>query len=176
MKSIPTLKQSPLQQKIQWVVRPDKYMESGIKQAPDLFKAEITGGDSYIFVNHPEAMRQIVTSDRTKYFASSKENTLLEPLVGKNSLFLIEGDRHKQRRKLLLPPFHGERMQVYSRLICDLTHNNMSRLQPGRSFIARKVTQEISLQVILEAVYGLQDGKRSNELKQRIVRLSKLSC
>ena len=173
MKSIPTLKQSSLQQKIQWVVRPDKYMESGMKQAPDLFAAEITGGDSYVFINHPEAMRQIVTSDRDKYFASSKQNTLFEPLVGKNSLLLIEGDRHKQRRKLLLPPFHGERMQVYSRLICDLTHNSIG-IEPDSSFTARKVTQEISLQVILEAVYGLQDGKRSKELKQRIVRLSNI--
>ena len=172
MKSIPTLKQSPLQQKIQWVVRPDRYMESGVKQAPDLFRAEITGGNSYVFVNHPEAMRQIVTSDRAKYFASSEENRLLEPLIGSNSLILIDGDRHKQRRKLLLPPFHGDRMQVYSRLICDLTHDIIGRLEPDRSFVARKITQEVSLQVILEAVYGLQDGKRSEELKHRIARLS----
>ena len=172
MKSIPRLKQSPLQQKIQWVARPDKYMESAFKQAPDLFTAEWAGGDGYIFVNHPEAMRQIVTSDRAKYFASSKDNRLLEPLVGDNSLLTIEGDRHKQRRKLLLPPFHGERMQVYSRLICDLTHDIISQLEPNKAFVARKVTQEISLQVILEAVYGLQDNKRSAELKQRISKLS----
>ena len=174
MKTIPTLKQSPLQQIIQWVIRPDKYMESAFKQAPDLFAAEITGGDGYVFVNHPEAMRQIVTGDRAKYFASSEENRILEPLIGSNSLILIEGKRHKQRRKLLLPPFHGERMQVYSRLICDLTHDSIGKLEPDSSFTARKVTQEISLQVILEAVYGLQDGKRSQELKQRITKLSNI--
>ena len=171
MKSIPTLKQSPLQQKIQWVARPDKYMESAFKQAPDLFAAKITAGDGYVFVNHPEAMRQIVTGDRAKYFASSKDNQLLQPLVGDNSLLLIEGDRHRQRRKLLLPPFHGERMQVYSRLICDLTHNSIGKLEPNRPFVARRVTQEISLRVIFEAVYGIQDDRRSEELKQRVVRL-----
>ena len=171
MKSIPRLKQSSLQQKFQWVARPDKYMESAFKQAPDLFAAEITGGDGYIFVNHPEAMQQIVTSDRAKYFASSEDNQLLQPLVGDNSLLLIEGDRHKQRRKLLLPPFHGERMQVYSRLICDLTHNSIGKLELNKPFVARRVTQEISLQVIFEAVYGIQDNRRSEELKQRVVRL-----
>ena len=171
IKSIPRLKQSSLQQKIQWVARPDKYMESAFQQAPDLFAAKITGGDGYVFVNHPEAMRQIVTSDRAKYFASSKENTLLEPLVGSNSLLLIEGDRHRQRRKLLLPPFHGERMQVYSRLICDLTHNSIDKLELNKPFVARKVTQDISLRVIFEAVYGLQDDRRSEELKQRVVNL-----
>jgi cytochrome P450 len=174
MKTIPRLKQSSLQQKIQWVARPHEYMESAAKQAPDLFAAKISTGEDYIFVNHPEAMRQIVTSDRSKYFASSKENQLLQPLLGNNSLILIEGDRHKKRRKLLLPPFHGERMQTYSQLICDLTRDIVGKLEPDRPFVAREVTQQISLQVILEAVYGLQDSKRSQELKQRISRLSNI--
>ena len=174
MKLIPRLKQSSIQQKFQWVAKPDKYMDSAAKQAPDIFIADIAGEDGYVFVNHPEAMRQIVTSDRDKFFASGKDNDLLRPLVGDNSLFLIEGDRHKQRRKLLLPPFHGERMQTYSKLICDLTHDIFGQLEPNQPFIARQVTQEVSLQVILEAVYGLQDNERSAELKQRIAKLANI--
>ncbi|PSB07194.1 cytochrome P450 [Pleurocapsa sp. CCALA 161] len=174
MKLIPRLKQSSLQQRLQWIAQPAKYMDSAGKQAPDIFQADITGGDGYVFVNHPEAMRQIVTSDRSKYFASSKENRLLQPLVGDNSLLMIEGDRHRQRRKLLLPPFHGERMQAYGALICNLTRDLVNQLQPNQSFVARHITQEISLQVILEAVYGLQDSDRSEELKQRIARLANI--
>ncbi|HEY9769224.1 MAG TPA: cytochrome P450 [Coleofasciculaceae cyanobacterium] len=174
MKSIPRLKQSSLQQKLQWIAKPDKYMDSAAKQAPDLFVADIAGQDEYVFVNHPEAMRQITTSDRSKYFASSQNTQLLKPLVGENSLLLIEGDRHKQRRKLLLPPFHGERMQAYSQLICDLTRNIIGKLKPNQPFVARQLSQEVSLQVILEAVYGLQDSERSEELKQRITRLANI--
>ncbi len=174
MKSIPRLKQSSLQQKLQWIAKPDKYMDSAAKQAPDLFIADIAGQDGYVFVNHPEAMRQIITSDRSKYFASSQDNELLKPLVGENSLLLIEGDRHKQRRKLLLPPFHGERMQAYGQLICDLTRNIIDKLKPNQPFVARQLTQEVSLQVILEAVYGLQDSERSEELKQRITKLANI--
>ena len=174
MKSIPRLKQSFIQQRLQWIATPHKYMDSAVKQAPDMFVAEIARKDGYVFVNHPEAMRQIVTSDRSKYFASSQDNQLLEPLVGENSLFLIEGDRHKQRRKLLLPPFHGERMQAYGQMICDLTHKILGKLEPDRLFIARSVSQKVSLQVILEAVYGLQDSDRSEELKQRITRLANI--
>jgi cytochrome P450 family 110 len=174
MKSIPKLKQSSLQQKLQWVFKPDRYMDLAAKQAPDIFLADIASGGGYVFVNHPEAMRQIITSDRQKFFASGKDNQLLKPLVGENSLLLIEGDRHKQRRKLLLPPFHGERMEAYSQLICDLTHKIISQLEPHQPFIARQVSQTISLQVILEAVYGLQDSERSEELKQRITKLANL--
>lgn len=174
MKLIPKLKQSSLKQKIQWVAKPDKYMDAAVKLAPDMFIADIAGGDGYVFINHPEAMRQMITSDRQKYFASGKDNQLLRPLVGDNSLFLIEGDRHKQRRKLLLPPFHGERMQSYGKLICDLTHNIMGKLKPDEAFAARPVTQEVSLQVIFEAVYGLQDNERSLELKHRIAKLANI--
>jgi cytochrome P450 family 110 len=174
MKLIPKLKQSSLKQRLQWIAQPDKYMDSAAEQAPDLFLADITGGEGYIFVNHPEAMRQIVTSDRSKYFASSKDSRLLQPLVGDNSLLMIEGDRHKQRRKLLLPPFHGERMQTYGELICNLTRRIIAQLKPNQAFVARHITQEISLQVIMEAVYGLQNSDRSEELKQRITRLANI--
>ncbi|MEO0837080.1 MAG: cytochrome P450 [Cyanobacteria bacterium J06642_3] len=172
MKSIPKLKQPTLLQKLQWIVQPDQYMNAAFEQTPDLFAAEIAPGDGYIFVNHPEAMRQMVTSDRAKYFASGKDNALLRPLVGDNSLFLIEGEPHKQRRKLLLPTFHGERIQTYADLICNLTRKIFDSLKPEESLIVREATQEISLQVIFEAVYGLQDSDRSTELKQRISRLA----
>ena len=174
MQLIPKLKQSSLQQKLQWIAKPHKYMDSAMQQAPDMFLADIAAEGSYVFVNHPEGMRQMITNDRSAFFAGSKDNQLLKPLVGKDSLLLIEGDRHKQRRKLLLPPFHGERMQSYGRLICDLTHNIIDRLQPNQPFIARKLSQQISLQVILEAVYGLQDKERSRELHQRITTLANI--
>jgi cytochrome P450 family 110 len=172
MKLIPRLKQSALKQRLQWIAQPDKYMNSAVAEAPDLFLADIAGDEGYIFVNHPEAMRQIVTSDRSKYFASSKESRLLQPLVGDNSLLMIEGEPHRQRRKLLLPPFHGERMQAYGELICNLTRKIVDQLKPNQSFAARHITQEVSLQVILEAVYGLQDSDRSEELQQRITKLA----
>ena len=174
MQLIPRLKQSSLQQKLQWIAKPHKYMDSAMQQAPDMFLADIAAEGSYVFVNHPEGMRQMITSDRSAFFAGSKDNQLLKPLVGKDSLLLIEGDRHKQRRKLLLPPFHGERMQSYGQLICDLTHDIIDRLQPNQPFIARKLSQQISLQVILEAVYGLQDKERSRELHQRITTLANI--
>ena len=175
MKSIPQLSQSDWQQRFQWVAQPDKYMDAAVKEAPDMFTGEIAAGDyGYVFVNHPEAMRQIVTSDRQSYFASSKDNGVLQPLVGDKSLLLIEGDRHKQRRKLLLPPFHGERMQSYSQLICKLTHEIVGKLKPNQSFVARSTSQEISLRVILDAVYGLQDEERARELEQRMTKLANI--
>jgi len=174
MQLIPKLKQSSLKQKYRWIAQPHKYMDSAMQQAPDMFIADIAREGGYVFVNHPEGMRQMITSDRHKFFAGSEDNQLLKPLVGENSLLLIEGEPHKKRRKLLLPPFHGERMQSYSKLICDLTHNIIGNLKPNQPFVARGISQQISLQVILEAVYGLQDGERSIELQQGITSLANI--
>lgn len=174
MQLIPQLKQSSLQQRFQWIVKPHKYMDMAMQQAPDMFIADVIAKGSYVFVNHPEGMRQMITSDRSSFFAGSQNNQLLKPLVGENSLFLIEGEPHKKRRKLLLPPFHGERMQSYANLICDLTHDLIGGLEPNQPFIARQISQKISLQVILEAVYGLQDSQRSQELQQRMTTLANI--
>ena len=73
-------------------------METAVQQHPDIFRAEILGfGDNLVFVQHPEAMRQFLTSERTKFLASGKENAIFKPLVGDYSIFLLEDDRHKKR-------------------------------------------------------------------------------
>ena len=160
-------------QRLKWIVDPVNYMETAARQQPDVFSAKVIGfGDNVVFVHHPEAIRQILTSDRTKFFASGKENAIFKPLVGDYSIFFLEGDRHTKRRKLLLPPFHGERMQAYSNLICNLTAKIFAQLPLNQTLTARAITQDISLQVILEAVYGLQRGERSQEIKKLLTNLT----
>jgi cytochrome P450 family 110 len=181
MNSVPQIKKSSLYQRLQWIADPVKYMETAAKEFPDIFAADIIDGHrSYIFVHHPAAIEQILTNDifsprevsRQKFNASGRENAILKPLVGEASIIMLESDRHKQRRKLLLPPFHGKRMQVYAELICQLTTKIFDRLTPGEVFTARNLTQEISLQVILEAVYGLGDSDRHRELKENITQMT----
>ena len=172
-KPIPQVKQHPLWQRLQWIGDPVGYMENAVQDHPDLFAAQVIGfGNNLVFVNHPQAVQQLLTSDRKHFFASGKENHLLKPLLGEYGIALLDGDRHKKRRKLLLPPFHGERMQAYGNTIRDLTTNIFEQFSPNQTFTARKATQEISLQVILEAVYGLYDGERPQKLRGLLSRIS----
>ena len=172
-KPIPHLKQHPFWQRLQWIGDPVGYMENAVRDAPDLFAANIIGfGNNLVFVNHPQAVQQLLTSDRRQFVASGRENGLLKPLLGDYSITMLDGDRHKKRRKLLLPPFHGERMQAYAQLICDLTTKVFDQFTPNQSFTARKATQDISLQVILEAVYGLHSGERAQEMRGLLGKIS----
>jgi cytochrome P450 len=171
--AIPKLKQHPLLQKIQWIADPVGYMENAVKDNPDLFAAEVIGfGNNLVFVNHPEAIKELISKDRQRFPALGSKNRILRPLVGDNSLFLLSGDRHHKRRKLLLPPFHGERMDTYGKLIGDLTLSIFDRLSVGQTFTVRTLTQDISLQVILEAVYGLDEGGRSSKLRELMTQIA----
>ena len=119
-----------------------------------------------VFVNEPAAIQDVLTSDRKTYAALGNLNRILTPLVGDYSIMLLEGDRHKRRRQLLLPPFHGERMRAYGELMINLTQQVLSQIPQGQPFLARKAMQEISMQVILQAVFGVYEQDRYQQLKQ----------
>ncbi|WP_221643555.1 MULTISPECIES: cytochrome P450 [unclassified Nostoc] len=160
------LKTPPFLQKLQWVSDPVGYMEKAAQQYPDIFTARIVGfGDTVVFVNHPQTIQEILTNDRKKFAAVAEVNKIVEPLVGKHSVFLLEGAEHKQRRQLVMPGFHGERMRAYGQLISNLSEKVFSQVPKNLPFSARNTMQEISLQVILEAVFGMYEGERCQKLK-----------
>jgi len=164
-----TLKTSAFQQKLQWLADPVKYMEKAAQQYPDLFTAEVVGfGDTQLFVNHPQAIQEILTNDRNKFLAIGEANRILQPLIGEYSMLMVEGDRHKRRRQLIMPIFHGERMRAYGQIICNIAEKILSQLSINSSFLALTVMEEISAQVILETVFGLSKGERCQKLKHLI--------
>lgn len=161
-----SLKTPSFLQKLQWVIDPVSYMENAAQQYPDIFTGRIVGfGDTVVFVNHPQAIQEILSNDRKKFAAVGAFNRIIEPFIGNYSVLTLEGDRHKRQRQLVMPSFHGERMQAYGQQICDLTEQVFNQLPLNKPFLARNLTQEISLQVILQTVFGLSEGERFQQLK-----------
>jgi len=162
-------------QQFQWVSDPVSYMETAARQHPDLFTAKVVGSDgSLVFVNQPQAIQEILTNDRKRFLALGCSNRILSPLLGDYSVIMLDGDRHKRRRQLLMPPFHGERMRTYGQLICNLTVNAFDDVPLHQPFSVRSVTQEISLNIIMQAVFGLSEGDRFQQLKQLMASMADL--
>ncbi|MBD6616023.1 cytochrome P450 [Komarekiella sp. 'clone 1'] len=175
MQALNPLKTPSFLQKIQWVADPVKYMESAAQQYPDLFTANVIGfGNTLVFVNHPEGQQELLTNDRKKFAALGKENKILQPLLGDHSIIMLEGDRHRRRRKLVMPSFHGDRMRGYGELICNITEKVFNQLPTDKPFSARSATQDISLQVILQTVFGVHEGEQSQQLKQGLALMADL--
>lgn len=168
MESPNNLKTPSFLQKLQWVFDPVGYMERAAHRYPDIFTTKIGGGeDSFIFVQHPQALQQILTNDRKQFTAPGHLSGILQPLVGNYSILLLDGEDHKRERKLLMPSFHGDRMQVYGQLISNLIEKVINQIPLNQPFKALDVTQKITIQVIIEVIFGLHEGERCEEIIQK---------
>lgn len=167
MKRINPLTKPSILQRIQWIIDPVGYMEAAAQEQPDIFSAEVVGlGNNLLFVHHPQAVQFILANDRKELSSPGEVNEIFTPLTGSTSIFLLDGSAHRRQRQLLMPPFHGDRMRNYAQLITDLTEQTMSQVSIGQPFMARKILQSVSLEVILQAVFGAQQGDRYEQLRE----------
>lgn len=157
-------------QKIQYTRNSIAYMDAAQSNG-DIFNAPVIGNHPVVlFISNPQALQRIFVNDTKQFIAPP--NQLLQPIVGDYSIFSLAGSRHRRERKLLMPPFHGEQMQTSGQLICERVEKSMSSLSIGTSFSARQLAQEISLDVILKVVFGINQEDRFNHLKSLMVNLT----
>lgn len=160
------LKTPSLLQKLQWVFDPVGVVDKATQQYPDIFTAKIVGfGETAVFVSHPQAIQEIFSHDWNRFVASGELLKIAQPIVGDSSILLLTGERHKKRRKMLMPSFHGERMQSYGQLIVDLAEKSFRELPQAQSFSAQSVMREIVLKVTLQAIFGLYEGENYQQIK-----------
>lgn len=151
-------------QMIEWIARPLSYMESCAQRYGDPFTARF-GAFPIIFVSNPQAIQAIFAVDQA-HFDAGRANSVLQPILGDHSLILLDGAQHQRQRRLLTPPFHGERMRVYGNLICEIASRVSAQWPEGQPFAMRPFMQQISMQVILQAVFGLDAGQRFDQLEK----------
>jgi len=89
------------------------------------------------------------------------------PVVGEHSVLVLTGAEHMRQRKLLLPPFHGERMREYENVMEEATRRDIARWPLGRPMRMQAHTRAITLEVILRAVFGVE-AERMGPLKAAI--------
>ena len=82
-----------------------------------------------MFLAHPDAVKQVFTGD-PRLLHAGEANVVLLPFLGRNSVLLLDEQPHMAQRKLMLPPFHGERMRRYGETMTEVTRD--ARWRPGR--------------------------------------------
>ena len=148
------------------IVNPIDWLEAMEARYGDVFLAPpLAGFPCQVIISNPQVIQDIFAAN-SHQFISGSVNKTIQPIVGANSLLLQDGEQHLQKRKLLLPPFHGERMRTYGLHMRDITEKVMSKVKPGQKFVARQVMQEISLNIILQTIFGLNQGERYQQIRQ----------
>ncbi|BAY09858.1 cytochrome P450 [Calothrix sp. NIES-2098] len=150
-------------QLINWIANPIGFQQRNRQKYGDIFSMNLGKIGSFVLIGDPQVVQEIFNQDAK--FDIGRGNEIAKPLLGQHSLLLMDGDRHRRERKLLMPPFHGEKLQAYAKQICLITEQIASKWQIGQPFIARSAMQKVSLEVILQIVFGLSEGERYQKLK-----------
>jgi cytochrome P450 len=157
----------PLVQTLRWIARPIAFMESGRRRFGDAFSVNFVGFQRpMVILSDPDAIRALYTEPANGLPPGRKISLL--PILGANSVLLLEGREHLARRRLMLPPFHGERMRSYEEIVREATQRELSDWRAGEEFAIHPRMQAITLEVILRAVFGVTDPQRRAELSERL--------
>ncbi|MGM3308362.1 cytochrome P450 [Anabaena sp. WFMT] len=153
-------------QMLRWVFAPMLYMEECAKTYGDIFTLKLQKNlPPLVFIHSPEAMQQVLSNDTKELEAPGELNSIFEYLLGKRSVISLSGAEHQRQRQLMMPPLHGERMRNYADLMGDITEKTINKQQLNQPFNARTVTQDITLSVMMQAVFGLYEGERAEKLQ-----------
>ena len=150
--------------------RPIGWFDECGERYGNVFTLRLMIGGPSVWIADPSVLREVWSSDRDHRLNAGRK-FLLEPVLGKHSVLLQVGDEHLRRRKLMLPPFHGERMRSYARVIEEMTLRDIGRWPRGEPFALLPRMQSITLDVILRAVFGTTGGEREDELRVRLTEL-----
>ena len=157
-------------QTARWLFRPIDFLDACRRRYGDAFSVKFVGFQTpMVIISEPGAIRALYTS---------RENGLppgrsfaLEPIMGARSVLLLEGAEHLERRKAMLPPFHGERMRAYESVIGQVADAEIDRWPLGEPFPIHPRMQALTLEVILRAVFGVADPARLDRLRELLGRM-----
>jgi len=154
----------PALQVLRWIRSPFRVMAECQARFGDTFTMRLPRMPSgVVVVSDPAAVKDVFGMGPDEGHAG-KANFVLKPLVGEHSLLLLDGAEHLRQRKMILPAFHGERMHAYGRTMLDVANQSIDAWPLGHTFPVHRPMQDITLQVILRTVFGVEEGPRFTEL------------
>lgn len=151
---------------------PIGYMDNLAKRYGDIFTITF-GSIPVLFVSNPQGIEQIFTNAK-QIPASGELNGDMALITGNQGILQLDGLRHKHRRKLIMPAFHGARLRSYGQRICDLTEKIIGQNQTGKVFLAYPSIEKITLEISIQVVLGLREGERYERLRQLLPAMLKL--
>jgi cytochrome P450 family 135 len=153
-----------------FILQPTRFLDDCRRRYGDLFTVRLSAQRTVVITSDPELVREVLTGD-PNLLRAGEGNVVLRPLLGSSSVLTLDGPQHLRQRRLLLPPFHGERMRHYGELMREVAERHVARWPVGSAFPTQPRMQAITLEVILRAVFGAEDERRLEQLAAPLRRL-----
>ncbi len=133
----------------------------------DVFTVRYLGFGTGVYVADPDAIRELLTGDQSDLLAG-EANSILEPVLGKHSVLVLDGHEHLRQRKLLLPPFQGSHVAAFRATIRDVAEREIESWRPGQELVVRSRMRALSFEVICRAAFGVTEPARVERLRRAL--------
>jgi cytochrome P450 len=153
-----------------WFPRAQWLLDTCQARYGDMFTLRVANEGVWVVTSNPDAIKQVFTGD-PRLLHAGEGNRILLPVLGRHSVLLLDDAAHMSQRKLMLPAFHGQRMQRYGELMSSVAAEEIERWPIGEPYALRPRMQALTLEIIMRAVFGVGDGPRVERLRAELRRL-----
>src|SRR3954452_23991981 len=150
-----------------WFARPTALMRRCRVRYGDVFTLRIAHEGPWVMLADPDAVKQVFTGD-PRLLHAGEGNVILKPMLGSNSVLLLDEDPHMRQRKLMLPSFHGTRMKAYAATMRDVAEREVASWPRGEAFQIWPRMQAITLEVIVRTVFGVDRAADAERLRRAL--------
>ncbi|HEY8501120.1 MAG TPA: cytochrome P450, partial [Solirubrobacterales bacterium] len=147
--------------------RPLAFMDRCRERYGKRFTIQLPVAPPFVMLSDPDEVKQVFTAP-PDVLRPGEGAQVLEPVVGRNSVLLLDEGAHMEQRKLMLPAFHGERMERLTGLMEEVAAAEVAAIPRGVPLPLHPRMQDLTLKIILRAVFGLDPGARFDALRQRL--------
>jgi cytochrome P450 family 135 len=156
-----------VRQTSRWMARPLSFLRGLQKEHGDLFTLHLLQEDPWVMVGDPALVERIFRAP-TDVLHAGEPKRLLEPILGPRSVLLLDEAPHMRQRRLLLPPFHGDRMARYAGAMRAAAEAELERWPTGVAAPSAPHMGTITLEVILRAVFGVSEREQLDPLRETL--------
>lgn len=159
----PEVSSNALIQTWRWTRSPYQFLADCAARYGEVFTIRLAGFGIAVVVANPDLIKEIFATS-PDLLLGGKSNQILRPFVGNHSVLVLDGEEHQRQRKLLMPSFHGERMQAYGRTMLELADSAIDSWPLEQTFRLHPEMQAVTLRVILRTIFGVEEGERLRRL------------
>jgi cytochrome P450 len=134
------------------------------------FSVRLLGQPPFVVLSDPEDIKQVFQAP-PEVLHPGEGARILEPIVGPNSVILLDEKPHLEQRKLMLPAFHGDAMQSLAELMTELTEREIATWPHEQSVALHPRLQQLTLEIVLRAVFGLEQGAQLDRLRELLTQV-----
>jgi cytochrome P450 len=144
-----------------------RFLDATRRRYGDVVTMSTAFDAKFVMVFDPDLLKKVFQAPPDRLRAG-EANALLGQVLGQKSVLVLDGAEHLRQRKLMLPPFHGKRLKAYENTMLEAADRAIDAWPVGQPFTLMPSMQSLTLDVIMYAVWGLEEGPRAEELKGRV--------